>query len=157
MTITTKKSFLTEEVLPLLNTLKADTQPAFGLMTAQHMVEHLTWVTKSSSKRNGEPAGEPTQRQLGFKRFIEKGAIFEHRPSDKTKADLPPLKYGSLTEALEQIPVAIERFYSLFENNPGFKSYTSFTGELSFEELELMHYQHFRYHMWQFGLVEQYP
>ncbi|MEM6632496.1 MAG: hypothetical protein AAF694_22690 [Bacteroidota bacterium] len=157
MTITTKKSFLTEEVLPLLNTLKADTQPAFGLMTAQHMVEHLTWVTKSSSKRNGEPAGEPTQRQLGFKRFIEQGAIFEHRPSDKTKADLPPLKYGSLTEALEQIPVAIERFYSLFENNPGFKSYTSFTGELSFEELELMHYQHFRYHMWQFGLVEQYP
>ena len=157
MTTTDKKSFLTKEVLPLLKTLKPEAEPSFGLMTAQHMVEHLTYVTKSSSKRNGEPEGEPTERQLRFKGFIEKGAIFKHYPSEKTKADLNPLKYGYLAEAIEQIPVAIDRFYSLFESNPGFKTYTSFTGELSFEELELMHYQHFRYHMWQFRLLGQYP
>lgn len=152
-----KKEFLTKQVPELLKKIKPDTEPAFGLMTPQHMVEHLTWVAKSSIKRYGEPQGEPSKRQLGFKKFIEKGAILEHRPKDKTKADLPELKYGSLDEAISHIPEAVNRFYNHFENNPGFKAYSPFMGELSFEELELFHYQHYRYHLWQFGLLESYP
>jgi len=155
--MTQKKQFLIQEFTDLLKNLKADQEPNFGLMTPQHMVEHLTWVIKGSVKRAGEPEGEPTKGQLGFQRFIAKGAIMEHRPSDKTKADLPPLKYGSLTEALEQIPVAINRFYDHFEANPEFLSYSKFAGELNFEQTELMHHSHCRYHAWQFGLLESYP
>ncbi len=152
-----KKEFLTQQVPELLKNLKADTEPAFGLMTPQHMIEHLTLVVKTSIKRYGEPEAEPSKRQLGFKRFIDKGAILQHRPSDKTKADLPKLKYSSLEEAAAQISVAVNRFYDHFENNPGFKAYSPFMGELTFEELELFHYQHYRYHLWQFGLLASYP
>ena len=148
---------MTREVPKLMAQLKPDTEPRFGLMTPQHMVEHLTLGVKTSVKRYGEPEGTPTDRQLGFKRFIEKGAIFEHRPNNKTKADLPELKYKSLEEALQQIPVAVERFYNHFEANQDFKAYSAFMGELGFEELELFHYMHFRYHLWQFGLLEKYP
>lgn len=157
MTKTTKKEFLLKEVPPLLKELKHDTLPNFGLMTPQHMVEHLTQVVKTSVKRYGEPTGEPTKRQLGFKKFIEGGAILKHYPSDKTKADLPPLKYDSLEEAIIQIPVAVERFYNHYTAHPDFKAYNPFLGELGFEELELFHYQHYRYHLWQFGLLEHYP
>ena len=121
------------------------------------MVEHLTWFTKSTVKRNGEPNGELTKGALRFKKFIENGAIFKHFPSEKTVDDLPPLKYSSLDEALVQIPVAINRFYTHFETNPSFKFYHSRMGELSFDKLELIHFQHYRYHFWQFGLLEQYP
>ena len=152
-----KKTFLTVEVPKLLAQLKADSPANFGLMTAQHMVEHLTYSAKSTNKRYGEPEGEPTERQLGFKRFIDNGAVFKHRPSDKTAADLPDYKYGSLEEALEHIPEAINRFYNHFEANPGFKAFSPFMGELNFEELEQFHYSHFRYHLWQFGLLESYP
>ena len=152
-----KKEFLTRQVPKLINKLKPDTKPAFGLMTPQHMIEHLTWVIKSSVKRYEEPVDPPTKGQLGFKKFIEKGAIFQHRPSDKTKADLPALKYNSLEEATAQIPIAVNRFYQHFESNPGFKAYSKFIGELSFEELELFHFQHYRFHLWQFGLLEEYP
>ena len=55
MSITTRQSFLKEEILPLLATLTADTEPKFGLMTPQHMVEHLIWVTKAMGM---EPAVE---------------------------------------------------------------------------------------------------
>lgn len=154
---TNKKEFLTQQVPDLLKKLNADTAPAFGLMTPQHMVEHLTWVVKSSIKRYGEPVDPPTKGQLGFKRFIEKGAILKHKPSDKTKADLPELKYNSLEEAAAQIPVAVDRFYNHFEANPGFQSHLPFAGEMSFEELELFHYQHYRFHLWQFGLLATYP
>ena len=152
-----KKEFLTQQVPELLNKLKPDTEPAFGLMTPQHMVEHLTLIVKTSVKRYGEPEAEPTKRQLGFRRFIENGAIFQHRLSDKTRADLPALKYGSLEEAASHISEALHRFYDHFEANPGFKAYSPFMGEMSFEELELFHYQHYRYHLWQFGLLEKYP
>lgn len=156
-TIINKKQFLKEELPKLLQDLKPDTEPNFGLMTAQHMVEHITYVVKTSLKRYGDPENPPTKRQLGFQKFIASGAVFQHRPSDKTKADLPTLKYTSLEEALKQVPVAIDRFYNHFEADPAWKAYSPFFGEMSFEQMELFHYMHLRYHCWQFGLLEAYP
>ncbi len=152
-----KKTFLLQEFPALIAELREDTTPNFGLMSAQRMVEHLAMVIKSSVKRYGEPENPPTERQLGFKRFIEKGAVMKHRPSTKTKADLSPLKYETYPEAVSQIPVAIERFYHHFEAQPDFISYSPFWGELSFEELEHLHFMHTRYHLWQFGKLEVYP
>ena len=152
-----QQSFLLLTVPTLLKELQADTQPSFGIMTPQHMIEHLTISTKASSKRRGIPPEEPTKGQAGFKRFLQKGAHFKHYPSDKTSADLPPLKYSSLEEAVEQIPIAIQRFYTQYEQNPEFKAYNQMMGELGFEELERFNYQHYRYHFWQFGLIVAYP
>jgi len=121
------------------------------------MIEHLTWTLKSASKRVGEPIDPPAKGQLNFQKFINAGAILKHKPTDKTEADLPPLKYRNLEEAVEQIPVAIQRFYNHFETNPGFKAYNNIFGELGFGEIELFSYMHYRYHFWQFGLIENYP
>lgn len=155
--MTMKKEFLSQEVPILLAKLTEDQVPAFGLMTPQHMIEHLTGSIKYSIKRHGEPDPTLAEKQVGFKRFIENGAVLKHRPSDKTAADLPPYKYESLAEAIPQIPVAIDRFYTHFEAQPDFISYNVFMGELNFEDLELFHYQHVRYHLWQFGLLSSYP
>lgn len=157
MTANNKKQFLRKELPELLKKLEANTKANFGLMTPQHMIEHIAMVVKTSVKRSGEPENPPTPKQLGFQKFIAKGAVFKHYPSDKTKADLPALKYASLEEAIAQVPVATERFYAHFEAQPGAKCYNPFFGELDFEQLELFHYQHLRYHCWQFGLLEQYP
>ncbi|MEL6717081.1 MAG: hypothetical protein AAFP82_00020 [Bacteroidota bacterium] len=152
-----KKQFLVEDISSLLKELKVDTEPAFGLMTSQHMVEHLIWIFKTSVKDHGQPTGEPTKGQLWFKKFIANGAVLKHYPSDKTKADLPSLKYESLERALVELPVAVKRFYDYFEANPTLIAYHPRMGSLSFEELELFHYMHCRYHCWQFGLLETYP
>lgn len=153
----TKKDFLSQEAPALLATLTEDTVPAFGLMTPQHMIEHLTSTIKASIKRYGDPDPALAEKQAGFKRFIDKGAVLQHRPSNKTAADLPAYKYETLAEAITQIPVAIDRFYTHFETQPDFMSYNRFMGELKFEEIELFHYQHVRYHLWQFGLLPAYP
>lgn len=151
------KAFLLDEVPRLLEQLKEDTAPKFGLMTAQHMLEHLASTLKAVSHRYGEVKNPPTDGQLWFKRFInEKGAVFQHRPSDKTKADLPKLKYSTLDEAKAAVVEAIKDFYSHFEANPDFKCYNDFLGELDFGELSLFEYMHYRYHFYQFGLIEEY-
>ncbi|MEL6865492.1 MAG: hypothetical protein AAFP19_13785 [Bacteroidota bacterium] len=157
MTTISKQHFLVEEVPVLLNQLEADRIPQFGLMTPQHMVEHLVYTTKSSVKDYCPPPAELNKRQTGFRKFIENGAIFQHRPSNKTKADLPQLKYTSLEEAIEFIPQAIERFYSHFKDDPTRICFHPFMGQLDFEGLELFHFQHFRYHLWQFKLLDRFP
>lgn len=158
MTTVDKRQYLINELPKLLENLKADTAPNFGLMTAQHMVEHLLWVIKSTAKKyEGERENPPNKRQLGFQKFIKNGCHIQHRPSDKTKADLPALKYSSLEEAISFMPEAIQRFYNFWDANPDYMPYGSFMGEMPFEDIELFHFMHFKFHLWQFGLIEQYP
>ena len=157
--LTNQREFLVTQVPELLKKLRSDTEPNFGLMTAQHMVEHLIDIADNSTKRHGEPEGEPTETHLWFKDFIANGAVpIQHRPEEnKTRADLPPLRYPSMEAAMEEVPRAIQRFYDFYQKHPGFISYSPIFGELSFEEMEVFHLSHYRYHLWQFGLIEVYP
>ena len=61
----TYHDFLKNEVPTLLEKLTPETEAKFGLMTPQHMVEHLTVSAKSILKRHGEPEAPPTKGQLG--------------------------------------------------------------------------------------------
>ena len=158
MASTEKRDFLVNEVPEILKKLSSDSKGNFGIMTPQHMIEHLTWVIKSSAKKfENERESPPNKRQMGFQKFIQNGAVFQHRTSDKTTDDLPPLKYGSLEEALTHIPEAVNRFYNFWDANPDYIPYGSFMGAMPFEDLELFHYMHVRYHLWQFGLLKNYP
>jgi len=78
MSTTTNKAFLKEGTLPLLANLKEDAVAKFGIMTPQHMVEHLLWVTKATIGRKGEMPAEPTKSHLYFQKFIAGGAKFKH-------------------------------------------------------------------------------
>lgn len=149
------KDFLVNEVPELLKKLSADTKPDFGLMTAQHMVEHLTWITKVTCSRKGMPDEGPYENKM--QKFFDAGCVFKHMPKEgKTADDLPALKYGSLEEAIEQVPGAIKRFFDHYEAEPDFKCYNPFMGEVDFGDLQKFHFQHYSYHLWQFGLLPSY-
>jgi len=124
--------------------------PNWGIMSAQHMVEHLIWVTKATAGRKGEPPAEPTKSHLFFKKFIANGAVFQYRP--KEDAVLPALKYDLLEEAIENVVPALDRFFTYFEDSNTL-SYNPIMGELNGEELLLFHANHYWWHLDQFGLM----
>jgi len=145
-----RKTYLIQRVPELLKGLKADMEPAFGIMSAQHMVEHLVWVTKSTLKDFGPPPEELNESQQGFMRFIQKGANFKYRPSDKKREDLDPPRMPDLEASKSIIPESIDRLYSFNEDHV---FYNPNIGRLSFEEMELMHFRHYQWHLEeQFGL-----
>jgi len=148
------KDFLSKELPAKLRTLSGDQAPNFGLMTAQHMVEHLIFTTKSIAKRRSEPEAELNKSQQYFRKFIDAGAPFEHRP--KEGAELKEFRSPNIEEAIQGLEKAIEQFYALFDSNPDHKSYNPMTGEFNLAELELFNYQHGRYHLYQFGLIEEF-
>ena len=148
------KSFMVTELIEKLKTLNGDQAPNFGLMTAHHMVEHLIYVTKSMSKRRGEPSGETNKSQQYFRAFLDNGCPFEYRPKEDAK--LSDLRSENISQAIEGLEAANADFYSLFESNPDYKSYNEMTGEFNLSELETFNYQHARWHMFQFGLIEEF-
>lgn len=147
------KIYLTETVPALLAQLTDKDKGAFGIMTAHHMVEHLVWVTKSSVKDLGPAPDELTDKQLGFMKFIDNGAHFKHRPSDKKQSDLDPPRTPNIAAAKAAIPEAIERLYKCPEDRV---FYNPMMGKLTFQQMETFHARHYQYHLEeQFGLKEQ--
>ena len=147
-----RKEYLINTVPILLKDLKKDNTGAFGIMSPQHMLEHLIKITKAICKDYGPPPNELTDGQKKFMSFLKNGAVFEHRPSAKSKNELPPLKYDSISKAKREVPIALDRLYSLDRE---MKFFNPVMGTVSFEELELFTYKHFKYHLEeQFGLNE---
>lgn len=146
------KEFLTQEVPVMLEQLTADTEPQWGMMTAQHMLEHLAKITKTSVKSYGEPPAQPTEGQLKFKAFIENGQPFKKNDSKAGKLD--DLFYSTFDEARQAVVEAVQRFYNAFEQNPDLQPYNPIMGALSFNELQHFHHKHYRHHFEQFGLLK---
>lgn len=146
------KDFLLKELPAKLKSLNEKQAPNFGIMTAHHMVEHLIYVTKSLQKRHGEPEGAPTKSQLYFRNFLDNGCPFEHRPKEEAK--LNDLRTESIEAATQILVSATEKFYNLFESKPTYKSYNAMMGEFNLAEIELFNYQHGKWHLHQFGLID---
>jgi len=148
------KNFMTTDLYVQLSTLKSDQAPNFGVMTAHHMVEHLIFVTKSMTKRRGEPSGELNKSQMYFRKFLDNGCPFEYRPKEDAKVN--DLRTANISEAIEGLKAANDQFYALFASNPEHKSYNNMTGEFNMKELEIFMYQHAQWHLHQFGIVEEF-
>lgn len=152
------RDFFNIKLPELLNKLNPETQANFELMTPQHMVEHLIGALGSATfKYEGERESPANERQLGMQKFIKSGSVITHKPSDKTEADLPPLKYASLKEAISNIQEAVHQYYAFQDDNPDYIPYAPFMGEVAHEDLEFFHTMHIKYHLWQFNLLEHYP
>ena len=149
-TIASYQEFLTVQVPTLLEQLKADAAPQWGMMTAQHMLEHLAKITKSSIKQYGAPPAQPTEGQLKFKAFVNGQ---EFRKNESKAGKLEDLHYATFEEARAATIEAVQRFYKAFEQNPDLQPYNPIMGALSFEELQRFHDKHYRHHFTQFGLL----
>ncbi len=155
MTTPIFRNFLLVEVPQLIKNLKPDAKPAFGVMTPQHMVEHLIYVTKVTMKRYGKPNPKMEQHHLGMKKFIESDRDFPRNVTPvNVSPQLKPLKYENLETGIAELPKTIQGFYELYEQNPDFKCYNDHMGELDFKLCERLHFKHFKHHFLQFALIE---
>jgi oxepin-CoA hydrolase/3-oxo-5,6-dehydrosuberyl-CoA semialdehyde dehydrogenase len=151
-----RDSFLRFGIVAALAGLAETSEARWGRMTAQEMVEHLTWAFElSTGQAETEctvPAAEPPRL---------KGFLYHNRPTQREfmnpalASGLPALRYGSLTEAkaaldrelkrfLEESPARPERFYI----HPIF-------GPIGYEEWHRTHFKHTYHHLHQFGLLEE--
>lgn len=151
------RHFLTEEVPELLSALKEETQPLWGKMTAQLMVEHLIVTYKMAIGRIKIPVISAEEDHPRLKVYLMKDSPMRRSvPSPTGNNNLQPLRSGSLAEAVEKLQKETQSFLTFQKEQPDFVADHPYGGPMTSSEWLLFHRKHFKHHFIQFGLIPDY-
>ena len=145
---------MNKETLPQrLPQLGPTSEAQFGILTPQHMVEHLILTLKMSTGRIPIPEFEPNEKQLARKQAL----LFTDLPFPKgVKAPGLPdtlldLRFPNLEAAKAELIKSWDAYQLIFQENPTKKTPHPGFGPLNFDEWERFHAKHVDHHLSQFG------
>jgi oxepin-CoA hydrolase/3-oxo-5,6-dehydrosuberyl-CoA semialdehyde dehydrogenase len=143
-------------VMNYLSKLKEDARAAWGILTPQHMVEHLEKSIRIAS-------GEIQNFEIStLPEHLEKvqEMVYNHKPMPKLfshplmkKDALEDLVHPDLKTAKEKFMEAFAQFEAYFKANPEAKTKNAVFGELDKFEWDLLNSKHFNHHFSQFGIL----
>lgn len=143
-----------QNLIDRLNTLTVDQQSEWGIMTPQHMVEHLIVATKMSNGGLHIPCRIPKEMIPKYKAFLlESDGEMERGIKAGGMEGLLDLRYSSLEEAINKLESEIDTFHAYFESNPDAKIENPVLAEIGYEDWKTFHKKHFTHHFKQFGLI----
>ncbi len=120
-----------------LSLLTPLTPPAWGRMTAQHMVEHLIQTLRlSNGKKNLTELFIPAEKLPRYYAFLLSDQPFPRnlvRPVSEQQS-LPLLQYADIQAALIALEQELEAFRIYFAKQPAAKLLHPFFGELNYLE-----------------------
>ncbi len=149
------KSFLEEHI----SLLKEEDRPLWGLMSAQHLVEHLIYVFKMSLGElkldviTTAENIERYQKSLNGERRLPKFFKNPYLKKDETEA----LVFSSFEEAKSHLLEYAEKYETYYRTHPSAENDHVFYGRLNKEKWDLIHYKHLEHHFRQFDLLKRLP
>ena len=159
LTMVAKKSPFADinrgNVQEYLDRLTEDSKALWGILTPQHMMEHLEFTLKIATGEIESYIKTPDE-------LIEKyqDSLFNYRPMPKDfkhdmlrKEELEDLKYENLDQAKEAYIKAWDDFEAFFKENPEAKTPHISFGMLDKDHWDLVNRKHFDHHFRQFGLI----
>lgn len=158
--MTTARAFIKNEIALALDRLKEDSSAVFGIMTPQHMVEHLAVLFYLGRKEVGLPCITPEDKLPEVRAFLDTDEPFwkDFKGVGLPEDGLLDLRYPSLADAKAKLLSNIEAFYAFHEASPGVEILHPVFGKIGFEAWERFHYKHCIHHLQQFGaLAADYP
>ena len=144
-----------EEFVERLNRLKNDSQPIWGKMSAQHMVEHLIQAVRMSDGKLIVKCYSPEDRLPTLKKILMSDRPLPRNFINPILGDsLPDLEFDSLETAKSKFFREIIEFFEYYDKNPGAVFINTIFGELNKDEWMQFHQKHFAHHFNQFGLMD---
>ena len=145
-----------EKIQECLNNLKEYAKPKWGIMTPQHMIEHLEYTYKVAS-------GEIKDLEITTpEKILEKvhNSLYNYEKFPKNsnfpmleKDTLDTLKHDDFVTSVTKFKEARENYKTYFKENPDAKLNNLVFGELNRYEWYLMERKHLNHHFEQFGLI----
>ena len=147
-----KRRFLEKEFILIVQQIDPSTEPRWGKMTVQQMVEHVSMFFKVSTNKVRFPLTTATDHLPKYKEFL----MSEKEFRENTKAPvLPPeplpLQYITMQEAIDDLQLQVKDFFSYFQGDQERTTLHPAFGELNFSEWVQLHHKHVKHHMKQFG------
>ncbi len=145
-----------EKIEACLSNLKADAKPKWGIMTPQHMIEHLEYTYKIASGEiqdfeiaTPEKILEKVHHSLYDYRRFPKNSQFPHLEKDT----LEDLKHADLEIAIEKFKEQRKKYIEFYKEHPEVKLKNLVFGVLNKYEAYLLERKHLNHHFEQFGLI----
>jgi oxepin-CoA hydrolase/3-oxo-5,6-dehydrosuberyl-CoA semialdehyde dehydrogenase len=145
-----------KKAIDQLRSLNETVKPVFGIMTPQHMVEHLGETVIMSNGKVELPLMVDENRALATKEKIIDGEapIPKGVVTPGSDRKLKDLRFKSLDEAIDKLEKGLEAFDDYFINNPNSKPMHPIMGNLNHSEWIVFHNKHFKHHFEQFELLK---
>jgi oxepin-CoA hydrolase/3-oxo-5,6-dehydrosuberyl-CoA semialdehyde dehydrogenase len=159
LTLVQKKSpfieFTKENVIRLLAGLTEKSEARWGMMSAQHMIEHLIFHFRTAM---GQIKTEITTAEDRIEKWQESLWNYIEMPKDYKHPNLNPdavlpLEFKNLEEAKSALLAAWDDYQVYFKENPGAKNNNAVFGALDKTHWDLLGRKHLHHHFRQFGLV----
>lgn len=150
-----KADFLRSRFVSLLETLPTGTQPAWGKMTVQQMIEHFADAVRiASGVAVHTDVVTPAENLDRVRAFLESEKPFRENTRNPLLSETPaPVRNRSKEEAVKELQQELETFFQVFEKNNLQTTRNPFFGDLSFEQNVQLLYKHALHHLRQFGVV----
>jgi hypothetical protein len=142
-----------ESFLAILSKLEESTSPAWGFMSAQRMVEHLTDGVNMSMGNGDFMLEIPEDRTSKMVQFLDSDKPMAQNIQVTFAKPDAPLRNADLDDAIDEFTLAWVDFEELYENQLEFTALHPYYGILDFEQWKRLHSKHFTHHFNQFGLI----
>jgi len=150
-----RDAFLRTSFLEALAALRADQPPRWGRMSAQQMVEHLSWTFAGSNGRVQIECPTPEGQWASMKAFLHSNRPAPPGFMNPVLAEgLPALQHPSVPAALAALKLELELFLAQERAHPDATHMHPLFGPLDLEEWSRTHFKHCVHHLLQFGLIE---
>ncbi|MNK00453.1 hypothetical protein D3C87_182380 [compost metagenome] len=142
-----------ETVLNHLNKLTPDTKPAWGKMSAQRMVEHLTDTLRIATGENPQELLIPEEKVERMVAFLYTDKPMAQNMEVPFAKEGTPLRNEELELAVDEFVDVYLEFQELFAQDPELKTMHGFYGLLTYEQWDLLNKKHLTHHFTQFGII----
>jgi len=158
LTLVQKKSpffeFSVNKVEELLFGLTEENKPNWGIMSSQHMIEHLEYFNEASLGKFKVERVTPAEK---LEKYTE--SLYNYREMPKgydmpllRKGKTEDLRFESLDAAKEALLKSLRESEVRFKENPDFRAFNAVFGDLNHYEWKLYNQKHMQHHFKQFNL-----
>lgn len=146
-----------QELNSFLNNLTENSQPKWGQMKPQNMVEHLATVLQHTNGKKEAPQRVTDEEALKAKQYLiyTDAEMSLGLKTPLLPAEGPiPFEFSSLDEAKAHLNKELDDFETYHANYPEALFIQPRLGKLNRKEWIIFHNKHFTHHFKQFGLIE---
>jgi hypothetical protein len=151
----TQVSFLKNDLIPLLGSIPSEKQLAWGSLTLQQMIEHLSDVQRlASGKISNKILVVPEEKIPNLQKFLMSDKPFPQGVVNPIfPKDPQPVRNATINEALNELRTEIDFYFSLIKSEQEFSILHPYFGQLNKEMNLQAVYKHALHHLKQFGVL----
>ena len=148
-----KQEFLRNQFTNLLSTIDPGTKPAWGKMSLQQMIEHMSDSVREANGKDPKDCSTPPEHIERMQAFIMSDKPFKENTKNALMGEDPlPVRFDDVNDSIGELKVELNDFFDVFDQDKQKIITNPFFGDLSFELWVNLLYKHALHHLRQFGV-----